>query len=74
MLFYSTIRCIIYYLLLTTFLVNSHDLFDMFNDVKDQVVDYASSKVKQQVQKHVFNVVCLFLLFLFNKLNILERW
>jgi hypothetical protein len=43
------------------FIVNSQDIFDMFNDVKDQVgkkVDYASTKVKEQVQKHVFNPVC----------------
>ncbi|CAF3712133.1 unnamed protein product, partial [Rotaria sp. Silwood1] len=60
MLFNSTIRCIIFYLLMTNFFVNSNDIFDMFNNVKDQVaekVDYASTKVKEKVQKHVFNVV-----------------
>ncbi|CAF1361919.1 unnamed protein product [Adineta steineri] len=49
-------RCIIFYLLLTTFCVGSQDIYDMFNDVKDQViekVDYASTKVKEKVQKHV---------------------
>jgi hypothetical protein len=33
----------------------------MFNDIKDQVaekVDYASTKVKEKVQKHVLNQVC----------------
>ena len=33
----------------------------MFNDVKDQVVDYASAKVKETVQKHVSKLVCVFL-------------
>ncbi len=58
---YCTIRFIIFYLLVPIFIVNSQDIFDMFNDVKDQVgkkVDYASTKVKEQVQKHVFNPVC----------------
>jgi len=55
---YYTTRCIIFYLLVTFFVVKSEDLFDMFNDIKDQVVekvDRASTKVKEKVQKHVFN-------------------
>jgi hypothetical protein len=64
MLSYSSTRCIIFCLLVTTSFVavRSHDVFDMFNDVKDQVVeqlDKASIKVKEKVQKHVLNLVCL---------------
>ncbi len=62
---YYTIRCIIFYFLVTILVVHSQDLFDMFNDVKDQVaekLDYASAKVKEtvkeKVQKHVLNQVC----------------
>ncbi len=58
---YCTTRCIIFYLLLPIFIVGSQDIFDMFNDIKDQVaekVDYASTKVKEKVQKHVLNQVC----------------
>jgi hypothetical protein len=60
MLVYSTTRCIIFYFLVTSFFVDSQDLFDMFNNVKDQAAekfDYASAKVKEKVQKHVFKLV-----------------
>lgn len=58
---YITTQCIIIYLLSSTYYVNSQNLFDMFNDIKDQVVDkvdYASTKVKEKVEKHVRNLVC----------------
>lgn len=58
---FSTTQCIIIYLFLSLCHVGSQDLFDMFNDIKDQVadkVDYASIKVKEKVQKHVLNLVC----------------
>ncbi|UJR21691.1 hypothetical protein I4U23_024768 [Adineta vaga] len=61
MLSITKTRCIFFYFLMTIFLVgsNSQDIFDMFNNVKDQVaekVDYASAKVKEKVQKHVSNL------------------
>jgi hypothetical protein len=40
----------------------------MFNNVKDQVaekVDYASTKVKEKVQKHVLNIACVPVIFIF---------
>ncbi len=63
---YCTIRCIIFYLLVTIFVVGSQDIFDMFGNIKDQVaekVDYASTKVKEKVQKHVLNRVCFICLY-----------
>ncbi len=61
MRFYASTRCVIMYLFVTFVVVHSQDLFDMFNDIKDQVVekvDHASTKVKEKVQKHVLNRVC----------------
>ena len=58
---FAATQCIIIYLFLSICLVSSQDLFDIFNDIKDQVVDkvdYASTKVKEKVQKHVMNYVC----------------
>ena len=62
MRFYAPIVC----LLLTIVVVHSQDLFDMFNDIKDQVaetVDHASAKVKEKVKEkvkqHVLNLVGL---------------
>jgi hypothetical protein len=58
----TSTRCIIFYLLVIIFSVGSQDIFDMFNNVKDQVaekVDYASTKVKEKVQKHVLNLACV---------------
>jgi len=63
---YCTTRCIIFYLLVTIFVVGSQDIFDMFGNLKDQVaekVDYASTKVKEKVQKHVLNRVCFICLY-----------
>lgn len=60
MLIYSNARCLIFSLLLGIYAVHAHDVFDMFNNVKDQVaekVDYAATKVKEKVQKHVLNLV-----------------
>lgn len=54
---HSTTRCIIFYLLVTIFIVNSQDIFDMFNDAKDQV-NHASTKVKEKIQQYVPNRVC----------------
>jgi hypothetical protein len=48
--------------LVTILFVGSQDIFDMFNNVKDQVaekVDYASTKVKEKVQKYVMNLACV---------------
>ncbi len=58
----TSTRCIIFYLLVTILFVGSQDIFDMFNNVKDQVaekVDYASTKVKEKVQKYVMNLACV---------------
>jgi len=58
---YLTTRCIIFCLLVPIFIVNSQDIFDMFNDAKDQVVkkvDDVSKKVKENVQKRILNPVC----------------
>jgi hypothetical protein len=52
--------------LVTIFVVGSQDIFDMFGNIKDQVaekVDYASTKVKEKVQKHVLNRVCFICLY-----------
>lgn len=57
-----SIRCFILYCWLTVTLVHSQDLFDLFGDVKDQVVgkvDQAKAKVKEEVRKRVLNLVCL---------------
>lgn len=53
-------RCISFCtILLCISLVQTQDIFDMFNDVKDQVVekiDYASTKAKEKVRQHVLNL------------------
>jgi hypothetical protein len=63
---------------MTIVVVHSQDLFDMFNDIKDQVaekVDHASAKVKEKVKQHVLNLVYLtrqyFILLM--KFHIIER-
>lgn len=61
MRFYASTRCVIVYLFVILVVVHSQDIFDMFNDIKDEVVkkvDHASAKVKEKVQKHVLNAVC----------------
>lgn len=55
------IRCLILYCWFTVTFVHSQDLFDMFDGVKDQVidkVDKAKAKVKEEVRKRVLDVVC----------------
>ena len=57
-----SIRCLILYCCLTFTRVHSQDLFDLFGDVKDQVVekvDQAKAKMKEEVRKRVLNLVCL---------------
>jgi hypothetical protein len=78
MRFYAPTRCIIVCLFMTIVVVHSQDLFDMFNDIKDQVaekVDHASAKVKEKVKQHVLNLVYLtrqyFILLM--KFHIIER-
>ena len=80
MLIYSITRCLIVSLLLGIYAVHTHDIFDMFNNVKDQVaekVDHAATKVKEKMQKHVLNLVGEVLprLFIFASFSTLEgRW
>jgi hypothetical protein len=64
---------------MTIVVVHSQDIFDMFNDIKDQVaekVDHASAKVKEKVKQHVPNLLCLthqyFVLLM--KFHIIKRW
>ena len=64
MLLTKSTRCTVVYLIMIVFVVGSHsqDIFDIFNNAKDQVaqtVDYASTKVKEKVREKVLNLVCI---------------
>ena len=60
MRFHASTRCIIVYLFMTIVVVHSQDIFDIFNDIKDQVadhVDHASAKLKDTVREQVLKLV-----------------